>query len=167
MDINDIQHFLTDTRNSWLVAAVFFMLVEALGAPGVGLFFAGIGALVTGICVYGGFLAADAYVMQFSVFFAASAVCAAALWKPLKAFQSKKDATSYHNMIGQMAVASVGGVSRDEGRVTWSGTIMHAELSRDSKADSVAEGGKLIITDIKGSTLIVLPKAEYHEQGDA
>lgn len=149
--------FLSDPRNMWLAVGVVLLLAEAIGASGVGLLFTGLGALAVGGALYGGMLASDAYVAQFALFFAVSAVWAALLWKPMQKFRGQHKRSSYNNIVGDTAIVAAGGLSRTAGgNVAWSGTIMKAELAGHDEA--LDEGAQVVITDVRGATLTVRPK---------
>ena len=156
MDASSVP-FLNHPGTAWLVAAVALMLLEALGIPGVGLLFAGLGALVTGAAVYTEMVGAEAYVIQFAIFFLASALWAVLLWKPMQHFRTQRSRGSYSNIVGDVAIVAAGGLSRElGGNVTWSGTIMKAELA--SGPEALPEGAQVVITDVKGATLLVREK---------
>ncbi len=143
----------------WLIAGVVFVLFEAFGVSGVGFFFAGLGAIVVGAFLQAGWLLPEAHVIQFVVFFASTGFWAALLWKPMKKFAFKHNAPGYSNMVGDVAYVGSAGLHKGVvGEATWSGTIMKAELSHVSPDASLAAGTPVLITDIKGNTLIVKPK---------
>lgn len=141
----------------WLTAGILFLAIEALGVPGVGMLFAGLGAIATGVFIYFGSIAATDTITQFVCFFAASGLAAAILWKPLKRFRIGKQDQKFNNMVGDTGTVSKT-VSKDGGEVKWSGTQMHARLSVEAGVDSLAPEAKVIITAVEGATLIVKPK---------
>lgn len=139
----------------WLIAGVILCAAEVVIGPGIGLFFAGLAALCVGMLVEGGAVDAANHLAQFAWFFALTVAWAAVLWKPLQRFRSKTKSGGYRHMIGETAVvAGEGLIKGREGQVTWSGTIMKAELSADA-AESVAAGMKVTIVDMQGAKLIV------------
>ena len=143
----------------WLIAGVLFLAIEAIGVPGVGFLFAGLGALLVGALISLGMIADEAITMQWIVFFVASAVSALLLWKPLQRFHINRRSHSYSNMIGDTAYVGSQGLQKDKiGEVTWSGTIMRAELAKDAGAESLAAGSAVVIADVEGAKLIVRPK---------
>lgn len=146
------------TMTIWLFAGVFFLVLEALGLPGAGLLFAGLGALVAGILISMGLIGEADSLMQFIVFFLATGIWAAILWKPLQKFKTGRQEKKFNNIIGDTAVVGKVGLSDEGGRVKWSGTTMNAQLAKEAAGQSLAPGAKVIITDIEGTTLIVKPK---------
>ena len=139
----------------WLFAGVIFLAAEALGASGIGLFFAGLGALTIGSIVTA---RPDlAPLSQWIIFFAATALWAILLWKPFQRFRGDGGESPYKNIVGDTAFIGVGGLEAGQiGEATWSGTIMRAELAHN--AAPIAPGGAAIITAVSGNTLIVKPK---------
>ncbi len=144
------------TMYLWLLAGVVFLGVEALGIPGVGMLFAGLGAIITGAAIYLHIIAEDATLTQFTVFFIATAVSAAVLWKPL---QKRKTRGGYSNMVGDTAYVGSAGLDSKGGEVTWSGTIMRAQIARGVQAERLEAGSQVTIVEISGNILIVKPKA--------
>lgn len=144
----------------WLAAGVLFLLGETLGVPGVGLMFAGLGALVAGVAVQMGWVAADAQLAQFTLFFIAVAVWAALLWKPMQKFGIGGAAKGgYSNIVGDTAYVGSNGISKKSGgEVTWSGTIMKAHLAKHVAADTLEAGTQVVIEEVAGATLVVRPK---------
>jgi membrane protein implicated in regulation of membrane protease activity len=159
MDDSSLEAFLTNPANVWLASAVLLLLVEAFGLPGVGLLFAGLGALGVGLAIHGHAIAAENYTLQLIVFFVTSTVCAAALWKPMQKFRVGKHQGQYHNIIGSTAYVGSNGITRKHGgEVTWSGTIMRAELSRNTGVEALEAGSQVVIVGLTGATLVVQPK---------
>ncbi len=141
----------------WLLTGVLFMAAEAMGVTGVGLLFAGLGATVVGILLHLGQLAPDAHVNQFVVFFFASAAWAAILWKPMQRFRLRNQG-GYNNIVGETAFVGSSGLTRTGGEVTWSGTIMKAQIAPGVASDQLEAGSQVTIVDVAGATLIVKPK---------
>lgn len=143
----------------WLVVGVIFIAAEALGMPGIGFMFAGLGALVVGAAVQSGAIGTDAHVSQFILFFLATSLWVALLWKPLKRLHLARRSNGYSNIVGETAYVGSNGLSKDGGgEVTWSGTIMKARLAARTHVDKVDAGAQVTIVEVSGSTLIVKPK---------
>ena len=146
-----------DLAYIWLLAGIAMLLVEALGIPGVGFLFAGLGAIATGTALELGLIAHNAMTTQWLVFFASTILIAAALWKPMKKMRAGK--TGYQNMVGDTAYVGSNGLDKHRGgEVTWSGTIMKAMLAKGVTTERMEAGAPVIITDVSGSTLIVKPQ---------
>jgi len=144
---------------AWLIAGVALIAAEAIGISGIGLLFAGLGAIVTGAAIYLGWAADEAHVMQGVIFFAASAVWALLLWKPLQKFRMGKHGGGYSNIVGETAYVGSQGLSKQKGgEVTWSGTIMKAQLVKNAHADKLEAGSQVTVVDVQGATLVVKPR---------
>ncbi len=141
---------------TWLLAGIVFLALEAVGLPGIGLMFAGLGAFSVGIWLN---LSPDTNTLtQFVIFFCATTVWAGFLWKPLQKFRIGKSG-GYKNMVGDTAFISGNGLQKGAvGEASWSGTIMKAELASDAVVDSMATGEQVIIISVSGNTLLVKPK---------
>lgn len=139
----------------WLIAGVSCLALEALGVNGIGFLFAGMGALTIGsiITVY-----PDLSPLQQGVIFLAStSLWAAFLWRPLQRFYGKSSNDGYKNMIGDTVYVGAGGLEKGKvGEVTWSGTIMKAELAPNVGA--LGAGAAAVIVSVAGNTLMVKPK---------
>lgn len=142
----------------WLLVGVSMLVVEALGIPGVGFLFAGLGAIATGAAIQTEFVATNAITEQWLIFFVSTIICAAALWKPMQKLRNRKQG-NYRNMVGDTAYVGGSGLNRKHGgEVTWSGTIMKASLCKSTKVERLDAGTPVIITDVAGATLVVKPQ---------
>ncbi len=139
----------------WLLGGVVCLAAEAVGINGIGMLFAGLGALTTGSIVT---IYPELDILyQWIIFFAATSLWAIFLWKPLKQFRSTVSKTPFKNMIGDVAFIGVAGLQKNMvGEATWSGTIMRAELAEG--AEPIAPGSQATIVAVAGNTLIVKPR---------
>lgn len=154
-----MENLLHHPGSLWLAASVCFMLMEAFGMPGAGMLFAGAGALLAGLAVFLGLVGAEDVAFQFTLFFAFSLAAALLLWKPMQRFRVGRRHGEYHNIIGGVAYVGSNGLSRTHGgEVTWSGTIMRAELARSAGVEALEAGAPVVITEVSGATLIVKPQ---------
>ncbi len=142
---------------AWLIAGVILMVLEAVGIPGVGLMFAGLGAIVAGIGVHFGWIANGAYVTQAIIFLAATSVWSYLLWRPIMKMRVGKRG-NYSNIVGDTAFVGSTGIDRKlGGEVTWSGTIMRAQIAPGA-GERIEAGAQVEIIDVTGATLVVKPK---------
>lgn len=140
----------------WLLAGIVFMAIEAIGIPGMGFLFAGLGALTVGVWL--NFASDTNTITQFVIFFGATTVWAGLLWKPLQKFRVGKTG-GYNNIIGDDAFVGEHGLKKGAvGEATWSGTIMKAELSPDASVESLSSGDTATIIAVSGNKLILKPK---------
>lgn len=142
----------------WLIAGVAFLIIEAIGINGFGMFFAGLGALFVGMVINFDLIAEDNLLEQLVVFGLSTTIWAISLWKPIKKWHNGKK-SSYNNMIGETAIVAEGGISKQNGgSVKWSGTIMKAKLHDSEDSQDLPEGTQVIIKEIAGNTLTVTKK---------
>ncbi len=142
----------------WLIAGVLFFALEAIGISGIGFLFAGFGATTVGTLVYYGILDAGNTITQFIVFFVSTAIWAMLLWKPLQKFRLRNGSQGYSNMVGETAYVGSNGIDAKGGEVTWSGTIMKAQIASGVSQSRLEAGSQVTIVDIVGTTLMVKPK---------
>lgn len=141
----------------WLLIGLAAIVLElAAVAPGVGLLFAGLGALGVGLLL-SGVMPDLSLTAQIIWFLGLTAAFAILLWKPMQRWRMPSGkGTPYNNMVGERAqVAEQGLQPGTPGTVRWSGTLMNAELAPQSPpapANSTVE-----IVDVRGNTLIVKP----------
>ncbi len=141
----------------WLVGGVILFLAE-MGMPGIGLLFAGCGALTVGMLLNFSFISVDDTLMQAFVFVSSTAVWTILLWNPIQKLKLGKNKTPYHNIIGETAIVGEKGLHKIHGgEVLWSGANMKAKLV-DSDIEHLEPGKQVIVKEITGNTLIVTPK---------
>jgi membrane protein implicated in regulation of membrane protease activity len=144
----------------WLAAGAVLLALEAFGAPGIGLVFAGLAGILVGIMLGFGLIDGTAYDWQLIYWFGFTAATAAVLWKPLQRWRTSSTSDEvFNNMVGDMAtIVEKDLVAGQTGRAKWSGTVMNAELDPDAaetmlKVDETAE-----IIQVKGNVLILRPR---------
>ncbi|MGH6812489.1 MAG: NfeD family protein [Methylocella sp.] len=146
----------------WLGFGALLIVFEAITSPGLGLFLAGIGALCTGLLVQAGIVGERALGAQVAWFLGLTTFWAAVLWKPLLKVRMKsrhKDGIELNNMVGGTATVGELGLKRGQiGQVTWSGTLMNAELEASAPVESLPAGALVVIKSVSGTTLTVIPK---------
>ncbi len=142
----------------WLIAGMVLIGLEVFGVPGIGLLFAGIAALITGVLVESGLMASDNYTMQFACFFVLTGISALLLWKPMQRWRTAPAAAGdYNNMVGDKVVV-IGDLARGKtGKARWSGTTMQARLIPDAVVDILPDGADAEIVAVDGNMLILKP----------
>lgn len=149
---------LTDPLVLWLAAGVILFLAEIV-VPGVGLMFAGMGALTVGMVINFSLVTPEDTILQTVIFLFATALWTLVLWKPIQKLKFSRNKGSYHNIIGETATVSPKGLNKqDGGEVIWSGALMRARLAGNSGAENMEPGAQVEIKDIVGNTLVVIPK---------
>jgi len=148
-----------DAEFLWLLLGIAAILAEVLAvAPGVGLLFTGLGALCVSLLLYSMPGTELSLVGQLTWFLGFTAAWAVLLWKPMKRLRmpSSKSGT-YNNIVGDRAtVAGTGLVKGQAGQVTWSGTLMNAELAPAATVETLPAGAVVEIVAVQGNTLIVV-----------
>ena len=146
----------------WLVMGLVMVALEVFAISGVGLLFAGLGALMVGLLLEVGYIAPDNISVQLVAFFGFTAAWTGMLWKPLQKMLKGKhaDKQGYSDMVGHTAtVAGKPLVKGGIGQASWSGTIMTCKLDDSSDVVEVPIGAPVEITAVVGSMLVVKPKS--------
>lgn len=139
----------------WLAFGVVMFAVELIG-PGIGLMFAGCGALTVGLLLNFSLLPPDSLLLHTVVFLMSTGLWTAVLWQPIKKFRIGQKKESYHNIVGESAVVGKKGLDKMRGgEVVWSGTVMKAKLAKNSSRDRLEEGTPVTIKNVEGTTFTV------------
>lgn len=148
-----------EIESLWLLVGAVLVVMEAFIAPGVGLLFAGIGAILAGLFIGFGLIPADNVLLQFAVFFAFTALAAGLLWKKLKAFRQGKE--TYSNIVGDSATVEGDALKKGvDGKIKWSGTLMKARLIENAGVPQVTKGTEVIIEELHGNVALCRPAGE-------
>jgi len=156
-----MQEIITNPVYIWLLLGIFLIAAEAMTAPGMGIFLAGLGALATAIILRFDLVDAANLTWQCISFFAFTSFFALVLWKPLKKLRtsSRSGKHKFHDMIGSAAIVTGNGLKMGEtGQVLWSGTIMNAELDSSVASEFVSAGTTVTVKSLSGTTLRVVLK---------
>ena len=156
MDINNLNPI-----DIWLILAALLFVIDVFVTGGIGLVFGGLAALATAFLIYIGLLDSDAELLQMAAALTLTTLFGALLWKPLKKWRLNPTLeNNITNVIGDTATVVNGSLKKGVvGRVKWSGTVMHAELDAAATGDELPEGSITTITNMKGTTLTVIPRS--------
>ena len=144
---------------AWLAFGVLLFATELL-IPGLGLMFAGFGALTTGMLLNFSIIPDNNHLFQAVIFLGSSAAWTFLLWNPLKKARFGKKRISYNNIVGEFATVGEKGIDKENGGdVKWSGTIMRAKLSPNTDVEYLQSGENVRIEAVSGNILIVTPNA--------
>lgn len=141
----------------WFICGAALVALEAILFPGVGVLFAGLGAVTVGVALVLGLI--DSLVAQFVVFFVSTGIWAIMLWKIIKnALRGKK--SGFDDMVGSAAVVFGNALENGKmGQVKWSGAIMNCRLeSGIEEMEKIEPGTEVTIASISKGLLIVRPK---------
>lgn len=140
----------------WLIAGAALLALEAFGIPGIGLVFAGLGAILTGIILETGAVSAGDYVLQAAIFCISTIIFAVLLWNKMKAWRLNPKEKPYSNMVGDIAMVAEAGLKKGtRGQVRWSGTLMFAEIDAEETTTEIAAGAQVRISAVEGNVLKV------------
>ena len=149
----------------WLFLGVALILMEIFAVmPGIGLLFAGLGALCTALLLYNIPEYAISLAGQVVWFLAFGAFWAAVLWKPMKKWRLPSGSSqTYNDMIGQEVTITGSDLTKERmGQVLWSGTVMNARLIPEDAQDALPVESLAIIVTVDGNTLIVQSPTSHH-----
>jgi len=144
----------------WLIFGAALIIFEVSTIPGLGLLFAGLGALSTGIILQLGYV--EGLLAQSVTFLSFTAAWAAVLWKYLRKLRTGNSKNRLHlsNMVGDTAIVTNNPLKIGEtGQVTWSGTIMRAEIDESFTGEEIAVDSQVIIKSVVGNVLKVSAKS--------
>lgn len=143
----------------WYLLSLLLFILEAAAVPGIGLFFAALGALSLGLFVQVGLFPHSDWLVQTTAFFFLTGLWAIALWKPLQKMRLRraaKNGEQHHDVIGRNAEVGPGGIHKGKkGNAYWSGALITARLADDATIESAAPGDELKVVALDGSTLIL------------
>jgi membrane protein implicated in regulation of membrane protease activity len=145
---------LLNTSELWLVIGIILIILEFSQLPGIGFLFLGLGAIATSIII--DHWPAEIFT-QLTYFGINSLVCFLILWYPLKRFVYKSNKSlsrESFDLIGtKVTVVNKDICANEDGQVSWSGTIMNAQLP--SKSKTIAKIGDILyVLEVKGNILI-------------
>lgn len=142
----------------WLLLGACFIIAEAFIVPGIGFFFAGLGAFTLGGLLVFRILETSNFFLQIGYASLFTAIWVLLLWKPFKRYISSRKGKGYSNFIGEQAmVISTVLEKGQKGYVTYSGTTMSALLDPNADIDQLPKGSIAYITHISGTTVTVSP----------
>ncbi len=148
--------FLFDPANASLVAGLVLLAVDILVIGLSPLMFVGAGAIFVSLLLYAtGWRPAPAETL--AIIAAASLLIARLGWRWLQSFQTmdvKEDQSS--DLIGRELVTTHE-VTKDSGRVHWSGLDWEARLAADATVDSLAPGARARVARVENLTLVLAP----------
>lgn len=151
-----IDYFSQHHDHFFYVVACLCLLLE-LGVLGMSgpLLFITLGCIASGILITLGVINGwPTELLMVGIF---AAISAAALWKPLKKFQNAEIAPdTSSDMIGR-SLPVVFTITRDQGRVSYSGIEWQARLD-PSVSEPIAVESRALVVRVDGSLLIVKPQ---------
>ncbi|WP_424360896.1 NfeD family protein [Methylocystis parvus] len=151
--------FLFDPANASLVAGLVLLAVDILVIGLSPVMFVGAGSIFTSLLFYAtGWRPALAETL--AIVAVASLVIARLGWRWLQRFQSadvQEDQSS--DLIGRELVTTHE-VTKDGGRVHWSGLNWEARLAADAPVESLAPGARARVARVENLVLVLAPSGE-------
>ncbi|QGM96848.1 NfeD family protein [Methylocystis parvus] len=148
--------FLFDPANASLVAGLVLLAVDIMVIGLSPLMFVGAGAIVASVLLYAtGWRPALAETL--ALIAGASLLVALLGWRPLQRFQAtdvQEDQSS--DLIGRELVTTHE-VTKDGGRVHWSGLDWEARLAADAPVDILAPGARARVARVENLVLVLAP----------
>ncbi|WP_457798867.1 NfeD family protein [Methylocystis sp. S23] len=148
--------FLFDPANASLVAGLVLLAIDVVVIGLSPIMFVGAGAIVASALLYAtGWRPALAETL--ALIAGASLLVALVGWRPLQRFQAtdvQEDQSS--DLIGRELVTTHE-VTKDSGRVYWSGLEWDARLSADAPIESLAPGARARVARVENLTLVLDP----------
>ncbi len=141
----------------WFGLSVLLLVLEVMGANGIGLLFGGVAAGIVGVLVETAVIPQTAIIIQWAVWFFITALVAIGLYKPIQKWRTNPDSKdSFNNIVGTTAKVGAGGLMLGKpGKVSWSGTLMNAAISEHSAQEAFFEGDMVQVADVRGNQLLV------------
>jgi inner membrane protein len=148
--------FFVHNHDHFFYAIAGILLLLELGVLGISgpLLFVALACIATGLLITLGMI--SGWNIEFLMVGVFSAFIAIILWKPLKKFQnaaSTPDTSS--DMIGRELLVAYE-VTRDQGRVSYSGIEWQARLE-SSLLEPIAASSRVKVVGVDGSLLLVKP----------
>ena len=153
-----INFFTSHLAILWLVLGTFCIILEACILPGIGFFFAGLGAFTLGGLMVFGIIHTPSFFVQCGYFFLLTFIWGICLWKFFQQYLKRAHKPSYRNMIGERVIVVSPTLGKNEkGQISWSGTVMSALLDEAAPVSTVTKDTTLYIVSLSGTTVIVSP----------
>jgi len=148
--------FLSDPANASLVAGLVLFALDIVVIGLSPVMFVGVGAILTSVLLYAtGWR--PAFAETLALVAGASLLVALIGWRPLQRFQAadvQDDQSS--DLIGR-ALVTTHEVTKEGGRVHWSGLDWEARLAADAPVESLAPGVRVRVTRVENLTLVLEP----------
>lgn len=141
----------------WLIAGLVLCALELMVAgTGIGMLFAGLAGITTGIVVYFEWVEATNLFGQLAWFFGTTCLWAALLWKPMKNIRMQKS-QGYSDMVGTQAIVGPAGLIPGKvAEVRWSGANMRARLA-DHIVEALPANADVTVVAMENGVLVVAP----------
>lgn len=138
-------------NNFWYVLSIILLVFE-IGLSGIGLFFAAVGAALTGICV--SYDVVPQGVSEWTYFFTLTFISVSVLWGPFRKISNR--GKEYNNITkGRGIVESEKLNKHSLGTIKWSGTVVNAMLDNSSSDEELIQGDEVEIVSTEKNIFYV------------
>lgn len=144
---------------AWYGIGVAAIILE-LTMGGIGLIFAGLGAITVGALVnFHVINISDSWLLEIAAFLILTFLWTTILWKPFKKL-TKGDGKKYQDIINQeAAIYGDDGLEKGKtGNIKWSGSIVKARIAEDCSLLRIAKDESVYIVGKENGTLIISDK---------
>lgn len=141
---------------SWYGIGVAAIIFE-LSMGGIGLIFAGLGAITVGALVNFHVIdILDSWLLEIAAFLILTFLWTVILWKPFKKL-TKGEGKKYQDIINQEAqIYDENGLEKGKtGNIKWSGSIVKARIAEDSSLLRIAKDESVYIVGKEDGALII------------
>ena len=156
--------YLQENQHAFWFLVGFVLLAIEIGFLGLAsgiVLFSGIGALVTGVMLWAGWLP-DTWLAGIASFGISSFACAVILWKPLLRLQNyrtpAKDNSSY--LIGREFRLPQTITATRHGSTQYSGIEWRVEIDGSTGAESIEAGERVVVASVDAGVFRVRPLNE-------
>lgn len=145
--------FIEHAVTIWLIIGFILIASELMLTPGIGLLFAGLGALTLAALLAFDILQSTQLEWQLILFCSTTLAWTLALWKVVKRYlNTNNDYDMYRGTTAQVQDDLVKGTT---GTVRWSGTNMRARIQSDSTEQRIEKGTEVFIHQMKNGLMLV------------
>jgi membrane protein implicated in regulation of membrane protease activity len=137
----------------WSILAIIFFILEIF-VTGIGFIFAGLSAITLAVLINFDLIAEEEIIYQLAWFFILSFAWAVPLYKLFRKYANEQK-EKYSNIIGDVAVVLSEVITKEKGKISWSGTIVEAKLAKDNDENELSKGANVKIVNIVKSVFIV------------
>ena len=155
-----IEYFQENQHALWFTIGFILLAIEIgfLGFASGIVLFSGIGALITGLILWLGWLP-ETWLAGIASFGISSFASAVILWKPLLRMQNyetpAKDNSS--DLIGYEFTLQQPVTTTSHGTTQYSGVEWRVEINNESEIDSIGSGERVVVTSVDAGVFRVRP----------
>lgn len=140
----------------WILLGAGFLWLETRKFPGVGLLFAGLAAIITGLAIEAGLVGAHIFVAQLAFFLTLTTAFAVVLWRKISGRIGRKLSLDAQGLVGAQAIIMHAGLQKKaKGTVRIAGHYYSAMLDSTEPAQSLSKGTLVTITAVQDGIVYI------------